>query len=66
MNVQTQIDSHIMATVDPIILATDWQGNDVYEGDEVRIIDGDIVPADDLEAYVDLYIGEVKNYEPCD
>lgn len=29
-----EIDSHTMATVDPIILATDWQGNDVYEGDE--------------------------------
>lgn len=35
-----------------VAIARDWQGEDVFKGDDVYFIDGDLVPADDVADYI--------------
>lgn len=37
---------------EPKIFGTDWQGQEIYEGDEYFDIMGEFVPVEDLEEFI--------------
>ena len=60
MSLAQAIDKYIMSQPIERAIAVDWQGGDVYQGDQFRIIDGDIVLEDDIVDYLDTKWGEVQ------
>lgn len=46
--------------VDDVAIAKDWQDEDVFKGDTVYFIDGELVLADDLEDYTVHRWGKVQ------
>lgn len=37
---------------EPKVFGTDWNGNDIYDGDEYFDIDGELVKVEDAEEYL--------------
>ena len=37
---------------EPKVFATDWKGQEIYEGDEYYDCDGEFVPVEDIEEYM--------------
>lgn len=37
---------------EPKIFGTDWKGNEIYEGDDYYDVDGEFVPVEDIEEYM--------------
>lgn len=44
-------------------VASDWQGDDLYEGDRVYEINGQLVKEDDLKTFIESEYGEAKTLE---
>lgn len=44
-------------------IATDWQGEDLFEGDTVYTIDGQLVKEEDLKSFINYEHGEPKTLE---
>lgn len=46
-----QMHSHYLEQDEPKVFGTDWQGHEIYEGDEFYEIDGELVLVDELDEY---------------
>lgn len=46
-----QLHNSYLEQDEPKIFGTDWQGHEIYEGDEYYEIDGELVLVDELDDY---------------
>lgn len=46
-----QLHNSYLEQDEPKIFGTDWQGREIYEGDEFYEIDGELVLVDELDEY---------------
>ena len=44
--------AHYLEQDEPKIFGTDWQGHEIYEGDEYFDIMGELVPVEELEEFI--------------
>lgn len=47
-----QLHNRYLEQDEPKIFGTDWKGNEIYEGDEYYDVDGEFVPVEDVEEYM--------------
>lgn len=49
---ETKLHGKYLEQDEPKIFGTDWKGHEIYEGDEYFDIDGEFVPVEDAEEYL--------------